>query len=613
MKHAPVKHLGIATTIMLSLFLFLTTLFYPHSAFAADFEIFVEKTYTVAESGTIMHITERRTLRNESPKYVIPQGSSELFTIQNFKEGFDDSERSQKESSIRVTNAQNRTVSSLVSLNINDISIEVTYPTDINYGQSYAYTLEYDSNELIESVGSITNIYIPGLSSSYQSSMTDPTTKTTTQIIYTTTLKVPKILGDAAFTLPTPESQTESESTIDYSFTTDSLVDTTVWHQIGTHQTYFFRMTQPIKQSDTSTPSSLSFLSKAQYQLILPRDYSETNQEVRFTRLEPKPNSITIDTDGNTIATYYLDATKDSSIIVEGYITVSVEGSNQNQRIASTATIDQIDTTGSLGVYLEPALYWESDSPEIIAKAQELAGVKSTILEILKADYTFIVQSIDYDDFKYGDRNTRRGALATLKGGSSVCMEYSDLLIALARAQGIPARAAYGYGYDPSLLPDEQEEHQWVQAWIPEYGWLTIDPTWGETGRQFIGQDLDHALWYVASLNPNIPSPLTVTAAETDFSIVSSSIEITAIQGIPNNETTQTLSEITEEIKLTDNSNDEILRKIQTSMMGRTLVIVLPVVALLIVFSICAKVIEIIYKKITRRRNTTSPSALSPN
>ena len=55
-------------------------------------------------------------------------------------------------------------------------------------------------------------------------------------------------------------------------------------------------------------------------------------------------------------------------------------------------------------------------------------------------------------------------------------MEYSDLFLTLARAQGIPARAAFGYGYDARIGENQQDAHQWVQVYLPGMKeWLSID------------------------------------------------------------------------------------------------------------------------------------------
>jgi transglutaminase-like putative cysteine protease len=46
------------------------------------------------------------------------------------------------------------------------------------------------------------------------------------------------------------------------------------------------------------------------------------------------------------------------------------------------------------------------------------------------------------------------------------------------------------------ILPEEQVRHQWVQIWVPEYGWLSVDPTF-ESKNMKIGQMVDRILWEV--------------------------------------------------------------------------------------------------------------------
>jgi hypothetical protein len=94
-------------------------------------------------------------------------------------------------------------------------------------------------------------------------------------------------------------------------------------------------------------------------------------------------------------------------------------------------------------------------------------------------------------------------------------MEYSDLMITLLRALGIPARAAFGYTYDPrdDENQESQEGHQWLEAYMPGVGWVSIDPTWGDSARrEYIGPDIDHAYWYVAGENVNSPSQVSRVA-----------------------------------------------------------------------------------------------------
>lgn len=63
-----------------------------------------------------------------------------------------------------------------------------------------------------------------------------------------------------------------------------------------------------------------------------------------------------------------------------------------------------------------------------------------------------------------------------LQGG--VCQDFAHLLLVMLRLQGIPARYVSGY-ICPSNhdLRGEGATHAWVEAYIPFYGWLGVDPT----------------------------------------------------------------------------------------------------------------------------------------
>ena len=66
----------------------------------------------------------------------------------------------------------------------------------------------------------------------------------------------------------------------------------------------------------------------------------------------------------------------------------------------------------------------------------------------------------------------------------SDCSEYADLVIALSRAEGIPARYYEGLLYLEQGNGDKdkqiaQTEHAWMDAYLPGIGWTAMDPTMG--------------------------------------------------------------------------------------------------------------------------------------
>ena len=75
-----------------------------------------------------------------------------------------------------------------------------------------------------------------------------------------------------------------------------------------------------------------------------------------------------------------------------------------------------------------------------------------------------------------------------LAGGAGVCQDFAHLAVAMCRSVGIPARYVSGYLFasDDSALVEgeaapvlEVQTHAWIEAAIPEAGWLPLDPTNG--------------------------------------------------------------------------------------------------------------------------------------
>ena len=85
-----------------------------------------------------------------------------------------------------------------------------------------------------------------------------------------------------------------------------------------------------------------------------------------------------------------------------------------------------------------------------------------------------------YENFKYiqGITNvdSKLDHVWSLKAG--VCQDFTNILLQMVRMLGIPARYVSGY-----ICPNEEGSrgegatHAWIEAYIPFYGWLGVDPT----------------------------------------------------------------------------------------------------------------------------------------
>ena len=67
-----------------------------------------------------------------------------------------------------------------------------------------------------------------------------------------------------------------------------------------------------------------------------------------------------------------------------------------------------------------------------------------------------------------------------LETGSGVCQDYTHVMIAIARAWGVPSRYVSGYIHREGVPGEQTPEgasHAWAEFLLPDLGWLGIDPT----------------------------------------------------------------------------------------------------------------------------------------
>ena len=96
--------------------------------------------------------------------------------------------------------------------------------------------------------------------------------------------------------------------------------------------------------------------------------------------------------------------------------------------------------------------------------------------------YRFVLQLCEYvyKNFKYiqGVTTVKSTVEDVWNLKSGVCQDFTNVLLQLVRMTGIPARYVSGY-ICPSdeITRGEGATHAWIEAYIPFYGWLGIDPT----------------------------------------------------------------------------------------------------------------------------------------
>jgi len=125
--------------------------------------------------------------------------------------------------------------------------------------------------------------------------------------------------------------------------------------------------------------------------------------------------------------------------------------------------------------------------PEIL----ELAGDAERDCDGTVYGFMQTASSLIHTRFRYqqGATHVHSSVEDCLETKSGVCQDFSHLLLAMLQSRGVPARYVSGY-LVPRQGNDERAamervigglaSHAWVQAFIPETGWIGLDPTSGE-------------------------------------------------------------------------------------------------------------------------------------
>jgi len=158
-----------------------------------------------------------------------------------------------------------------------------------------------------------------------------------------------------------------------------------------------------------------------------------------------------------------------SSLVITDQLTYTCYEINYQIDPGQIPAYDKTDAQYIL--YTRSEKYLEADDPNIVKTAKEIMGNKTSPYDIAQSFYNWVMAHMTYQ--KVGGL---KGAKFAFENGYGECGDYSALFVALCRASGIPARPVVGR----CLRPDDW--HVWVEFYLPGYGWIPVDPTFGDSG-----------------------------------------------------------------------------------------------------------------------------------
>lgn len=369
-----------------------------------------------------------------------------------------------------------------------NIEIEFSDPK-IGKNSINNFYLDFDQYNLFQINGEIWEVILPTIENRGEES-------------YQVVVNLPDNQKKISIAKPKPDNITGTK------ITWNNPLTKTIYAVFGNQQAYLLKLTYNLKNPR---------LTPIYTEVAFPPDMS--NQKIFINNIQPQPNTVYLDQDGNYIGKYYLKPKEEKTVRFNGIAVITP---------TARAEVKQFETIAIKAqerYLLTETKYWNLSNPGNFNQLQNPKDI-----------YNFVVQNLKYN-FNRLERNSigRFGAdMALQKPNQAVCVEFTDTFIALAREQGIPTREIQGYAVTQdarlrplSLLKDVL--HSW-----PEYydksrkNWVQIDPTWENTSGidYFTSFDLNHIAFAIHGKNPEQPLPAGMYKTEDtkDVSVIAAEI-----------------------------------------------------------------------------------------
>src|SRR3989344_5370190 len=173
---------------------------------------------------------------------------------------------------------------------------------DVKFGQQivgkdkeYSFKLNFKSKDFSEKSGKIWQVTVPKISSASDIDN------------YALSLAVPVSFGDPTTITPDPKSTSESGGKLIMRFTKEQLSTTGILANFGSQQLFDYQLTYHLK-NDSLFPAIIK--------VSLPSD--STHQKVTIDSILPKPENMTVDSDGNNIGFFKVERKGETIVKVLG-------------------------------------------------------------------------------------------------------------------------------------------------------------------------------------------------------------------------------------------------------------------------------------------------------
>ncbi len=420
-------------------------------------------TYEVSQSG-LTSVTEDITITNKTSDYY---PSEQTFTYSSLNIGNIKAIDEKGEFDPEITKDGNKT------------TVKVVFRTkNAGLGKQTNIRLEYQTSDMASLNGEVWQILIPGIKNIdfYDD--------------FNLNLFVPQTFPEIQYVSVPPETPPAKKIGAGWTWqwSKDEIKDRGIVLIFGKNQYYRLSMDYSLKNTGMSPLLN---------SITVPPD---TNyQKMILTSIKPEPVYAEEDYDGNWIFWFNVNAQETKKIRAEALVNLFFE-----PEPVSKPNSNQIHTWTSV------QRFW--DYQKLADASGKLDNLKTT-----RAIYDFTVNTLQYNFNRLNKAPERFTASDALKNpGNSICTDFTNVFISLARKNGIPAREVDGFAYTSNYeLQPLSLEKDILHAW-PEYydfkkqTWIMVDPTWEKTtgGIDYFDKlDLNHITFVKKGLSSEQPYP----------------------------------------------------------------------------------------------------------
>lgn len=245
-------------------------------------------------------------------------------------------------------------------------------------------------------------------------------------------------------------------------------------------------------------------------------DYSNASEGYIVLKYTGDSEKVKFQIAGSNQVTYTYDIAKDLDTVIPltsnsgTYLLTLYETIGGDQYATNFTDSIEVEIKNEFGPYLYPNQYVNfNEDTKAVKKAQEIVADATCDLEAVALIYDYVASHVEYDHSEAVSVSAPYlpDVDEVLSTGKGICFDYSSLMAAMLRSQGIPTRLEIGYAKDAyhAWISTYTEDQGWIGGVIQFDGttWTLMDPTLASNSKniskikEFIGDGSSYNTKYV--------------------------------------------------------------------------------------------------------------------